>query len=319
MTAVTNSDGAKDLPDLEGADHYRWDYEIKDNQGRNKLLSTYGKIIRNGQNEIQKIIGTTKDVTELREYERTLESKIMELNRSNKELEEFAYVASHDLQEPLRKISTFAQRLQLKFSYKLGEDGNQYIDRMVAACDNMRKLIDNLLEFSRISLNNPPPQQISLEEILRRALDELDLKISETNATITVGDLPVIEGISSQLQQVFSNLLNNSIKFRKNDTPLKISVYSKKLSADEKTKYQLDPSGIWYLIVFKDNGIGFEQQYAAKIFQVFQRLQGKSEYPGTGIGLSICKKIVTNHKGLIFAESNPDEGSTFFIILPQQQ
>ena len=312
-------DRGENFPHLEGVDHYQWDYEIEDNQGRKKLLSTYGKIIRDSQNEIQKIIGTTKDVTELREYESTLESKIMELNRSNRELEEFAYVASHDLQEPLRKISTFAQRLQLRFASKLGEDGNLYIDRMVAACENMRKLIDNLLEFSRISLNNPPPQQINLSAILRQATDELDLKISETNATITADPLPIIQGIGSQLLQVFSNIINNSIKFRKEDTPLEIAVHSKELTIDEKSKFQLDPSGTWFLITIKDNGIGFEDQYASKIFQVFQRLQGKSEYPGTGIGLSICKKIVANHKGLIFAESTPDEGATFSIILPQQQ
>jgi Bacteriophytochrome (light-regulated signal transduction histidine kinase) len=255
----------------------------------------------------------------LREYERTLEMKIMELNRSNQELEEFAYVASHDLQEPLRKISTFAQRLQLRFSNKLGEDGNLYIDRMVAACDNMRKLIDNLLEFSRISLNNPPAQKINLEAIARQAIDELDLIISETKADITVGKLPLIEGINSQMLQVFSNILNNSIKFRKETEPLKISIQSSMLSTEQKREYQLEPSVTFYIITIKDNGVGFEQQYAAKIFQVFQRLQGKSEYPGTGIGLSICKKIITNHKGLIFAESEPGQGAIFSIILPQQQ
>ena len=245
--------------------------------------------------------------------------KIMELNRSNQELEEFAYVASHDLQEPLRKISTFAQRLQLRFSNKLGEDGNLYIDRMVAACDNMRKLIDNLLEFSRISLNNPPAQKINLEAIARQAIDELDLIISETKADITVGKLPLIEGINSQMLQVFSNILNNSIKFRKETEPLKISIQSSMLSTEQKREYQLEPSVTFYIITIKDNGVGFEQQYAAKIFQVFQRLQGKSEYPGTGIGLSICKKIITNHKGLIFAESEPGHGAIFSIILPQQQ
>ncbi|MEO6722162.1 MAG: ATP-binding protein [Ferruginibacter sp.] len=300
-------------------DHYQWDYEIKDHKGKVKLLCTYGKIIRNNEGKIQKIIGTTKDVTELREYERTLENKIMELNRSNQELEEFAYVASHDLQEPLRKISTFGQRLQLRFLDKLGDDGNLYIDRMIGACDNMRRLIDNLLEFSRISLNKSPDELIDLAEIVKQAMDGLDLIIAETNTTIIIDSLPIIEGIGSQMLQVFSNILNNSIKFRNENIPLIINIQSGKLSAKEKTAYQLDPASTFYIITIKDNGVGFEQQYATRIFQVFQRLQGKSEYPGTGIGLSICKKIVTNHKGLIFANSEPGKGAVFSIILPQQQ
>ncbi len=310
---------AHDAERLKTLDHYQLDYQIKDNKGISKILSSYAKIIRNNQNEIQKIIGVTRDVTELRNHERNLEEKIFELNRSNRELEEFAYVASHDLQEPLRKISTFSQRLQLKFGNKLGEDGTLYISRMVNACDNMRKLIDNLLEFSRISLNNPPPRPVDLSLIMKQVEEEQDLNIAETNATITVGPLPSVEAINSQMLQLFSNIINNSIKFRKADVPLQINVSSATLSSKEKEAYQLDKNVEYFIIKVEDNGIGFEPQYANKIFQLFQRLQGKSEYPGTGIGLSICKKIVSNHKGLIFAESEYEKGAEFSIILPQQQ
>ncbi len=306
------------VPELPDVDHYRWDYEIRDKKGFVRILSTFAKIILDNNNNVKKIIGTTRDVTELREHEKALEEKIMELNRSNRELEEFAYVASHDLQEPLRKISTFSQRLQLRFGDKLGEDGNIYISRMVSACDNMRKLIDNLLEFSRISLNNPPPESVDLGITLKWVLEELDLTISDAGATITVGPMPTIEAIGSQMQQLFANILSNSIKFRREDIPLHITITCQKLGSREKKKFQLEGSETYYLISVKDNGVGFEQQYAQKIFQLFQRLQGKSEYPGTGIGLSICKKIVTNHKGLIYAESEPGEGAEFFIILPQQ-
>jgi len=298
-------------------DNYQWDYEIKDNKGLIKIISTYGKVIRNNDSEIEKIIGTTRDVTELRHNERTLENKIAELNRSNRELEEFAYVASHDLQEPLRKISTFSQRLQLRFANKLGDDGNLYITRVVAACDNMRKLIDNLLEFSKISLNNPPPQQVDLSLIVANAMEDLDFTIAETNTEIKIGRLPAIEAIGSQMLQLFANMLNNSIKFRKQDTPLQIKIDSKKLTLSEKELYKLSPALHYVIITVEDNGIGFEQQYADKIFQLFQRLEGKSEYPGTGIGLSICKKIVTNHRGLIFANASLGEGATFSIILPK--
>ncbi len=298
-------------------DNYQWDYEIKDNKGAIKIISTFGKVIRNNEQEIEKIIGTTRDVTELRRYERTLENKIAELNRSNRELEEFAYVASHDLQEPLRKISTFSQRLQLKFGNKLGDDGNLYISRVIAACENMRKLIDNLLEFSRIGLNNPPPQQVDLSIIVNNAMEDLDFTIAETNTEIIVGQLPSIEAIGSQMLQLFANLLNNSIKFRKEDTPLQIRIKSRKLTLLEKELYKLPTKMYYFLITVEDNGIGFEQQYADKIFQLFQRLEGKSEYPGTGIGLSICKKIITNHRGLIFASAIPGNGATFSIILPK--
>ncbi|CAN5452086.1 hypothetical protein BH11BAC3_BH11BAC3_14140 [soil metagenome] len=310
---------AFDAERLKTVDHYHLDYQIKDNKEVTKILSSYAKIIRNNDNQIQKIIGVTRDVTELRNHERNLEEKIFELNRSNRELEEFAYVASHDLQEPLRKISTFSQRLQLKFGDKLGEDGNLYISRMVNACDNMRKLIDNLLEFSRISLNNPPPMPIDLSVIMKQVQEELDLHISETNSTITIGTLPSIEAINSQMLQLFSNIVNNSIKFRKATVPLQINITSSKLNSKEKETYQLDKNAEYFIIKIKDNGIGFEPQYADKIFHLFQRLQGKSEYPGTGIGLSICKKIVSNHKGLIFAESEYEQGAEFSIILPQQQ
>ncbi|MEO5893319.1 MAG: ATP-binding protein [Ferruginibacter sp.] len=308
-----------DPTSVKDQDNYQWDYEIKDNKGIVKILSTYGKMIRNNKQEIQKIIGTTRDVTELRRYEKMLEDKIAELNRSNKELEEFAYVASHDLQEPLRKISTFTQRLQLKFSNKLGDDGNVYVNRVVGACENMRKLIDNLLEFSRIGLNSPPPEEVDLGVIVNEAIDELDLVVDETNTIITVGALPVIEAISSQVLQLFVNILNNSIKFRKEDTSPRIEISSRLMGAQEKKALALPEGTAYFLITVKDNGIGFEQQYAQKIFQLFQRLEGKSEYPGTGIGLSICKKIIVNHKGVIFAESEPGEGAVFSIILPQYQ
>ncbi len=304
---------------IKEKDNYQWDYEIKDNKGVIKILSTYGKAIRNNEREILKIIGTTRDVTELRVYEKTLENKIAELNHSNRDLEEFAYVASHDLQEPLRKISTFSQRLQSRFSEKLGDDGNLYITRIVASCENMRKLIDNLLEFSRISLNNPPPREVELSTIVKQVTDDLDLIIAETNTTIKTGSLPSVEAISSQMQQLFANILNNCIKFRKEDVPLQINIKSRKLGLKEKEGYQLSAKAEYFLIKIEDNGIGFEQQYANKIFQLFQRLEGKSMYPGTGIGLSICKKIIINHKGLIFAKGEPGKGATFSIILPKNK
>lgn len=250
----------------------------------------------------------------------TLEIKIEELNKSNRELEEFAYVASHDMQEPLRKISTFGNRLKTQLSDQLGEDGNLYLSRMLGASENMRNLIENLLEFSKVSRNKQPYECIDLNGILKEVMDDLDLRIAETNAKISIEPpLPQIEAIPSQMRQLFFNLLQNAIKFRKKDTTLVITVNNKKLGAREVKRYQLTAGRAYYMITVSDNGIGFEQQYAERIFQLFQRLEGKSEYPGTGIGLSICRKIVANHMGQIFAESVPAQGTVFTIILPEEQ
>ncbi|MEO8172699.1 MAG: ATP-binding protein [Sediminibacterium sp.] len=300
-------------------DSYRTQFEIKDAKGITKILSSYAKIIRDSEKSIQKIIGTTCDITQVKEHEKILELKIEELNKSNRELEEFAYVASHDMQEPLRKISTFGQRLKTQCSAELSEDGNLYLSRMLNASENMRNLIDNLLEFSKVSRSKQPFEKADLSKILESVIDDLDMRIDETGTNISVDELPSIYAIGSQMQQLFANLLQNSIKFRKKDIDLVINIRQRKLTEKEKKIHQLPLLVEYYLITVADNGIGFEQQYAEKIFQLFQRLEGKSEYPGTGIGLSICRKIVSNHKGQIFAESKPGEGTTFSIILPKDQ
>jgi signal transduction histidine kinase len=318
---VTDPDivNAKPEESLAGKNSYRVEYGIKDGKGAYKILSTYAKIIRDNENKIQKIIGTTRDITQLKEHEKILENKIEELNKSNRELEEFAYVASHDMQEPLRKISTFGQRLKTQFAGQLNEDGNIFLTRMLNASENMRNLIDNLLEFSKVSRNKQPYEATDLSSIIQDTIDDLDMQIEETSTDISVGPMPVIEAIQSQMRQLFFNLLHNAIKFRKKDAALLIQVTQKKLSNQEKKTFQLPAKHEYYCIKVSDNGIGFEQQYAEKIFQLFQRLEAKSEYPGTGIGLSICRKIVVNHKGLIFAESEPGKGTVFSIILPQAQ
>ncbi|SJZ97247.1 PAS domain-containing sensor histidine kinase [Sediminibacterium ginsengisoli] len=301
-----------------GADDYSWEFDITTADGQLRTISTYAKVLRNRQQEAVRVIGTSRDITQLKEYERGLETKIKELNKSNRELESFAYVASHDMQEPLRKISTFGQRLQNKFSEELGEDGRMYIDRMMASAESMRNLIDNLLEFSRITSNNAY-EKTDLSQIVQQVCEELDMKIEENQASVDVQVLPVVECISSQMKQLFNNLVNNALKFRSPDRPLQIRIRSELLSQKEVRERHLQPYKKYAHIIVSDNGIGFEQQYADRIFQLFQRLQGKSEYPGTGMGLSISKKIVENHNGMISAESAEDQGATFHIILPYSQ
>ncbi len=317
----------KRLQENQLKESYRLKYQLKTTKGNIITVSEHGRVENDEHGKIIRVVGLTRDISiqeqsmkGLAEYEKILENKIEELNKSNLELEEFAYVASHDMQEPLRKISTFGQRLQTNFSDKLGNDGNMFLSRMLGASENMRKLIDNLLEFSKVSRNKQPYEEIDLNRILNEVLDDLDMRIAETDAEISVDPpLPVIEAIPSQMRQLFFNLLQNAIKFRKKDTKLVIKITNRELNDIERKTYQLTDEHTYFMITVSDNGIGFEQQYAERIFQLFQRLEGKSEYPGTGIGLSICRKIVTNHSGLIFAESEPAKGTLFSIILPQDQ
>jgi light-regulated signal transduction histidine kinase (bacteriophytochrome) len=240
------------------------------------------------------------------------------LDRSNKDLEQFAYIASHDLQEPLRKISTFGQRMHSKFSNQLGDEGNAYLLRMLAATENMSLLIDNLLELSLLSRKIQPYKQCDLNVILKEVQTELELVIEETNTTIALQNLPVLEAIPSQMSQLFNNLISNAIKFRKPGVYPLIKIAGKKLSAAEKHDYLLSLNHEFYQITVEDNGIGFEEEYATRIFLIFQRLHGRAEYGGSGIGLAICKKIIDNHHGQIHAESVPGEGAVFTILLPEK-
>jgi light-regulated signal transduction histidine kinase (bacteriophytochrome) len=266
-----------------------------------------------------KTIGTSRDVTRIKQYQISLEEKIKDLDRSNKELEEFAYVASHDMNEPLRKITTFIERLENKYKPELGEDGKLYLTRISASVDNMRHLIDTLLEFSRTARSNQPFLQVDLNSLIKEVQTDLELKIEETSTTLHIDVLPVIEAIPSQMKQLFDNLLNNSIKFRKTTIHPIINIRCLRLSRRQKEQHRLDAGYTWFKIDISDNGIGFEPEYKQRIFQIFQRLHGKAEYPGSGIGLAICKKITDQHKGLIYATGEADNGATFTIILPEHQ
>jgi len=303
----------------ERPENYSWEFQITANDGQVKRIETSVKLIYDADGKLLKTIGTSRDITRLRQYQLSLEEKIKDLDRSNKELEEFAYVASHDMNEPLRKITTFIERLENKYKTELGSDGQLYLSRISASVENMRLLIDTLLEFSRTARSNQPYARVDLNLILAEVKGDLELKIEETVAEIKSGMLPVIEAIPSQMKQLFDNLLSNSIKFRRHDEYPLINIRSQRLTAKQKEQYHLDTSKNWFKIEFTDNGIGFEPEYSERIFQIFQRLHGKAEYPGSGIGLAICKKITEQHKGIIQAAGKPNNGATFTIILPECQ
>jgi len=264
----------------------------------------------------KQLIGTTADVTEdIRNYD-IIEQRNRELELNNKELSTFNYVASHDLQEPLRKIQTFLSRLELKENDNLSDKGKLYIEKIKSSSSRMRLLIDDLLQYSRTSKSEKKFVETNMNMLLEQAKDELSDSIASNNAHIIIDNLPSMEVIPFQIQQLFTNLINNSLKYRQEGIDPKIEIrYNEVLS---KSVEFLKPSlhKFHHHITIKDNGIGFDQSYAEKIFILFKRLHSRDEYSGTGIGLSICKKIVENHNGAIVASGIPNNGAQFDIYLP---
>lgn len=305
---------------LRNKTDFSFEYMVRTHSGQLKNISTKCRLVRNSQGEVSKMLCINRDITAVRSFEKEQERNIRELNRSNRDLEEFAYIASHDLQEPLRKISMFTERLKAKYDKALDKEGELFIDRILASAANMRTLIDNLLDFSRANRRSHTFDQVNIKSILDGVISELELKIEETEARINLtGTFPTLEAVTSEMTQLFSNILSNAIKFRKNDVIAEVNVVASKVNRAEKNVLGLPLNNHFYKIEVQDNGIGFEPEYSERIFQIFQRLNGKSEYPGSGIGLAICKKIVEKHNGLIFATSQPDQGATFTIILPEKQ
>jgi len=251
----------------------------------------------------QEVVGFTVILTDITELKRTQ----LRLEQSNRELESFAYVASHDLQEPLRKIQTFGERLA-KTSASLSPEGHDYLARMQGAAARMRQLIDDLLAFSRVSAKGQPFTRVDLAAVARGVLEDLETAIEQAGAAISLGELPTLEGDPTQMRQLMQNLVGNALKFRREGVVPSVSIEAR-----------VDAPASRCELVVKDNGIGFEEKYAERIFNVFQRLHGRGQYEGTGIGLAICRKIAERHGGRIEARSTPGVGSAFHITLPMKQ
>jgi PAS domain S-box-containing protein len=264
---------------------------------------------------IKQIIGAALDINRRKEMEKTILQNSILLQQSNASLEEFAYVASHDLKEPLRKISTFGDRLVASQLDKLNEDGKVYLKKIVDASQRMQSMISDLLSISMIS-GNRSFETYSLQTILEDTLQTLDYKIELQHAIIRYNTLPEATIVPSQFRQLFQNLIANSLKFVREAVQPVISINCAFISKEETADYYLTKAENYLKINFSDNGIGFEKEYEQKIFAIFQRLHGRSEYEGSGIGLAICKKIVEHHGGVIFANGQPGVGATFTIILP---
>lgn len=260
-----------------------------------------------------------KDITERKRAEESLARKAAELARSNAELEQFAYVASHDLQEPLRKIQAFGDRLKSRIEAAQLTDGRDFLERMQSAAARMRTLIDDLLTFSRVISSNQPFVPVDLAQITKDVLTDLEVRIEKSKARIEVGALPTIAADPLQMRQLLQNLISNSLKFQAEGTQPVVKIDAQIEKRPFSCAKDPTPDDEVCVLKVEDNGIGFEEQYAEKIFAVFQRLHGRSEYEGTGVGLAVCRRITDRHGGTITAAAKVGQGATFTVTLPMRQ
>jgi PAS domain S-box-containing protein len=269
---------------------------------------------RDAQGIIQQWIGTSTDIQDRKNVEEQLGNLVAErtkeLQRSNDDLQQFAHVASHDLKEPVRKVKTFTSRLEQHLNGVLDETSSRYIEKIHSATNRMFSMIDGVLTYSTINASTQAPEKVDLNEVMKNIEADFEVIIQKTEATLTYGELPTIEGAPVLLYQLFYNLVNNAIKFAKADIAPEIIITSEMISDGHRKTVKLNLS---------DNGIGFEEEQSKSIFETFTRLNSKDKYEGTGLGLALCKKIVERHCGSISASGVPGVGATFTILLPIQQ
>ena len=340
-----------------GTGRYLNEHAIKNRKnGSERIIRSQAQVLYDEAGEPLLLSGTAQDVTDLRNTQLALERLVQErteelmaaneelaalneeyqatneeleaanelYSRSNESLRHFAYVASHDLQEPLRKVQQFGDLLQHEYGDKLG-NGLPYLERMQAAAGRMSALIKDLLSLSHLSTQQRPLGSVPLSDVFKTVMTDLELRIQETQTTIDIGPLPTVQGDRTQLEQLFLNLLSNAIKFQQVDAtgtpiPPHIHIDCRTVAyADLPTTVRVArPAGAFYQLAVRDNGIGFDEKYLDRIFQVFQRLHNRAQYNGTGIGLAICERVATNHGGGITATSKPGQGATFTVYLPVQ-
>ena len=307
---VTDADGnpiegglVEDVLD-SGEPIYDVERQITSRDGRRIWLSVNGAPLRNQSGDIEGVVVAFEDITERKQLEGELKETIDRLEESNERLEHFAYAASHDLQEPLRMVSSYLQLLERRYEDDLDEEAGEYIDFAVDGADRMRAMVESLLEYSRVSTRGEPLQPISAQAVLEDVLEDLQLRIDETDATVTFDDLPTVTADPNQLSQVFRNLISNAITYSGDGAPA-VHVGAERIG-DE-----------WRFSV-ADEGIGIPPEFHDRIFDVFEQLHGEGsvESGAAGIGLALCERIVERHGGDIWVESEPGEGATFYFTLP---
>ena len=272
-----------------------------------KVMLLNARLVAPSAGNPRMILLAIEDVTERRRAEHQFAVQHRELLRSNAALEAFAGVASHDLQEPLRKILAFGERLNVAAGPALDANSRGYLDRMLSAATRMRSLIADLLLYARVTTRAQPFVPVDLARLTRDVMADLETSIAEAGATVEVGNLPVIDADPLQMRQLLQNLLSNALKYRSAARPAVVRIDARAINEGQ------------YALTVADNGIGFGAQYAERIFGMFERLHGRAEYAGSGIGLAICRSIAEHHNGTISAAGTPDKGATFTVVLPGRQ
>ncbi len=313
----------QDLPDFKAAieahllgqtTYLEHEHRMTCKDGTERWVMCRGSVVRDDKGTPYRMAGSLTDISDRKAADQVLARQTEELARSNQELEQFAYIASHDLQEPLRKIEAFGDRLKRKYDKTLDEQGHDYLARMQNAAGRMRTLIQDLLAFSRVTTQTRGFAPLSLSALLQDVLGDLEVRIQETHAQITVGPMPTLDADALQMRQLFQNLIGNALKFQRLDVAPTIRIQCEIENPVESHQEQS-----LCRITVSDNGIGFDEKYLDRIFKVFQRLHGRNEYEGTGIGLAVCTKIAERHGGQLTAVSAPGQGATFIVSLPLQQ
>jgi PAS domain S-box-containing protein len=300
---------------LKSGSAYEIECRLKNADGDYRWHVTRALPVRDPTGMITRWLGTCTDIDVRKRNEEDLRDSAALLVQSNRELEALALVAAHDLQEPLRKIQSFALRMRDEQSATLNGDGLDYLDRIQNAATRMRTLVNDLLEFSQFSAKSKPFVQVDLNEVAAGVVADLEVRLHETGARIEVGILPTIESDRLQMRQLLQNLIGNALKFhRKGERPI-VRVAAEMIDTPDAQGRTVQT----FRLSVADNGIGFDEKYLGRIFKIFQRLHGRGEYEGTGIGLAICRKIAERHGGTITARSKPGEGATFIVTLPSAQ
>lgn len=310
MDAVHSDDKELVLAQLAGHASGSWEcqYRILQPDGRVRWIHDRGFPIRDENGTLRLMTGVATDITDRREAEEALRQLMNKLEESNQALQDFASIASHDLKEPLRKVSSFGKMLQERLGNSMDDRARDYLNRMLSATGRMQALINSLLDYSRVTLRAEPFTKVDLYVLIEEVLSDLEVRIARSGGKVCLGELPSLEADPTQMRQLFQNLIGNGLKFHKQgETPL-VCVRSCQLNDLEVG------------ISIEDNGIGFDESEVDHIFAPFRRLHGRSsQYEGTGMGLAICKKIVERHGGSITCTSTPGEGSTFYVHLPLRQ
>jgi two-component system CheB/CheR fusion protein len=307
------------------------EFRLLNNEGEYRWILNNGKPNFNSDGTFSGYIVSCTEIHDKKLMQQELEKRVQErthdlqqsnreLERSNSELQQFAYVASHDLQEPLRKIMTFSDRLQQHFGAGLPEKGNGYVEKIIDSSKRMTRLIDDLLNFSKITRQSEPFKRTDLNTIVKNVLGDFEEIMKEKKAKVEYEKLPVIQAIPVQMEQLFHNLISNGLKFSSKAKQPLITITARPFDKSQISRFpRLNANTDYQEIIVQDNGIGFSAEYADQIFIIFQRLNDKQEFPGTGIGLALCRKIVNNHNGEIFAQSKEGKGAAFHVVLPANQ